>query len=385
MRAGARPEPRWCSSCTPTRVFRSAGPTRCATALAAPGVAGGAFRLRFDDGSLAMRIVEWGAHRRAAVRRAAVRRPGALRAAPRARSDRRDRAGPDRRGSRPGARPARHGRLALLPLAVSTSARRYQATRRAAHLGAQRRRARGVATRRRPRSHRALGARVERGHGAGPKLRAPAMPSSAPGRDSWSTCAATALRYAARRRRDARLRRRLHGGADAGRLGDGGRRAGTRPSRGGAALRLARAATLVRGALRYVSRTQLFNLAREIEYEMRNDLFAHLQRLPQSFFQRWRTGDLMSRCVNDLGSVRLMLGPGALSLLQTPVLFLFVIGAMFSLNPALAAAGAGAVPALPVRRARLRRDHAPLESRRAGGARRALEPAPGVDRRRLRW
>ncbi len=85
------------------------------------------------------------------------------------------------------------------------------------------------------------------------------------------------------------------------------------------------AATLVRGALRYVSRTQLFNLAREIEYEMRNDLFAHLQRLPQSFFQRWRTGDLMSRCVNDLGSVRLMLGPGALSLLQTPVLFLFVI------------------------------------------------------------
>ena len=96
-------------------------------------------------------------------------------------------------------------------------------------------------------------------------------------------------------------------------------------------------ATLVRGALRYVSRTQLFNLAREIEYEIRNDLFAHLQRLPQSFFQRWRTGDLMSRCVNDLGSVRLLLGPGALSLLQTPVLFLFVIGAMFSLNPTLAA------------------------------------------------
>ena len=94
--------------------------------------------------------------------------------------------------------------------------------------------------------------------------------------------------------------------------------------------------TGVRGALRYVSRTQLFNLAREIEYEIRNDLFAHLQRLPQSFFQRWRTGDLMSRCVNDLGSVRLLLGPGALSLLQTPVLFLFVISAMFSLNPTLA-------------------------------------------------
>jgi ATP-binding cassette subfamily B protein len=96
------------------------------------------------------------------------------------------------------------------------------------------------------------------------------------------------------------------------------------------------AATLARGALRYFSRTILFNAAREIEYEIRNDLFAHLQRLPQSFFQRWRTGDLMSRAVNDLGSVRLMLGPGVLSVLQTPVLYAFVIAAMFSLDPLLA-------------------------------------------------
>jgi len=95
-------------------------------------------------------------------------------------------------------------------------------------------------------------------------------------------------------------------------------------------------ATGLRGALRYFSRTAIFNAAREIEYEIRNDLFAHLQRLPQSFFQRWRTGDLMSRCVNDLGSVRMMLGPGVLSLLQTPVLYVFVIGAMFSLDPLLA-------------------------------------------------
>jgi len=97
------------------------------------------------------------------------------------------------------------------------------------------------------------------------------------------------------------------------------------------------AATLGRGVLRYSSRTILFNAAREIEYEIRNDLFAHLQRLPQSFFQRWRTGDLMSRAVNDLGSVRLMLGPGVLSLVQTPILYGFVIAAMFSLDPLLAA------------------------------------------------
>lgn len=97
------------------------------------------------------------------------------------------------------------------------------------------------------------------------------------------------------------------------------------------------AATVGRGALRYWSRTILFNAARQVEYEIRNDLFAHLQRLPQSFFQRWRTGDLMSRCVNDLNSVRLMLGPGVLSVVQTPILYAFVLAAMFSLDPLLAA------------------------------------------------
>src|SRR5262245_14218513 len=87
-----------------------------------------------------------------------------------------------------------------------------------------------------------------------------------------------------------------------------------------------------RAAVRFISRIQLFNAAREIEYEMRNDLFAHLQRQPQSFFFRWRTGDLMSRSVNDLTSVRLMLGPGLLSLAQTPILFAGVFAAMLAMD-----------------------------------------------------
>jgi ATP-binding cassette, subfamily B, multidrug efflux pump len=95
------------------------------------------------------------------------------------------------------------------------------------------------------------------------------------------------------------------------------------------------AVAVLRGALRYFSRTAIFNAGRQIEYEIRNDLFAHLQRLPQSFFQRWRTGDLMSRVVNDLNSVRLMLGPGVLSVLQTPVLYLGVVAVMLSLNARL--------------------------------------------------
>ncbi len=94
--------------------------------------------------------------------------------------------------------------------------------------------------------------------------------------------------------------------------------------------------TLVRMILRFLSRVTIFNAAREIEYALRNDLFAHLQRLPQSFFFRWRTGDLMSRCVNDLTAVRLLLGPGLLNVIQTPVMFLSVIVVMFVLNAKLA-------------------------------------------------
>ena len=93
---------------------------------------------------------------------------------------------------------------------------------------------------------------------------------------------------------------------------------------------------VVRAVLRFASRLLVFNAAREIEYEMRNDLFAHLQRLPQSFYFDWRTGDLMSRCVNDLNAIRLMLGPGLLSIVQSPVLFVGVLVAMFFMNPTLA-------------------------------------------------
>jgi ATP-binding cassette subfamily B protein len=91
-----------------------------------------------------------------------------------------------------------------------------------------------------------------------------------------------------------------------------------------------------RAVLRFFSRMLVFNAAREVEYEIRNDLFAHLQRLPQSYYFDWRTGDLMSRCVNDLNAVRLLLGPGLLSVVQTPILFVGVLVAMFVMDPLLA-------------------------------------------------
>ncbi len=92
------------------------------------------------------------------------------------------------------------------------------------------------------------------------------------------------------------------------------------------------AVAVLTGVFRFFSRALVFDAAREVEYELRNDLFAHLQRLPQSFYFHWRTGDLMSRCVNDLNSVRMLLGPALLSAMQTPVLFTAVIVAMCSIN-----------------------------------------------------
>lgn len=95
-------------------------------------------------------------------------------------------------------------------------------------------------------------------------------------------------------------------------------------------------ATLITAVVRYFSRTLVFNAAREIEYELRNDIYAHLQKLPQSFYARWRTGDLMSRCVNDINAVRLLMGVGLLNVVQTPILYAAAIGAMVTLNPKLA-------------------------------------------------
>ncbi|MCP4905096.1 MAG: ABC transporter ATP-binding protein [bacterium] len=91
------------------------------------------------------------------------------------------------------------------------------------------------------------------------------------------------------------------------------------------------------GVLRFFTRQLVFDAAREVEYEIRNDIFDHLQKQPQSFYFKWRTGDLMSRCVNDLNSVRLLLGPGLLSVAQSPILFIGAFIAMSTFSVKLAA------------------------------------------------
>src|SRR6516225_1329340 len=89
------------------------------------------------------------------------------------------------------------------------------------------------------------------------------------------------------------------------------------------------------GAARAVSRAIIFNTGRDVEYDLRNDLFAHLTTLGPDFYERLKTGDLMSRMINDLNAVRMMVGMGVLSFTNTPVTYLFALAFMFSLSPRL--------------------------------------------------
>ena len=66
----------------------------------------------------------------------------------------------------------------------------------------------------------------------------------------------------------------------------------------------------VEGVFRYQMRMILIGLSREIEYELRNQVFEHLTKLSASYYQRNRIGEVMSRATNDMSAVRMVLGPG---------------------------------------------------------------------------
>ena len=97
------------------------------------------------------------------------------------------------------------------------------------------------------------------------------------------------------------------------------------------------AITAIGGVFRYVMRRLIIGASRRIEYDLRNDFFAQLQRFPREYFDRARTGDLMSRASADLGAVRMMVGPAAMYAVSTGVLAVAAIGMMLSLHPRLTA------------------------------------------------
>ena len=76
----------------------------------------------------------------------------------------------------------------------------------------------------------------------------------------------------------------------------------------------------------------MMNTSRFVEYDMRNDLFSHLQRMHLGYFQHQRIGDLMARMTNDLSAVRQMQGPGLMNVVSTSLTFLFTVASMVSVS-----------------------------------------------------
>src|SRR3989475_764424 len=85
------------------------------------------------------------------------------------------------------------------------------------------------------------------------------------------------------------------------------------------------AVALVKGIFQYWMRVILIGISRDIEYDVRNDLFAHLVSLSPDFYARQRTGDIMARATNDLNAVRMMLGPGIMYWTETSLTFILAI------------------------------------------------------------
>lgn len=112
-----------------------------------------------------------------------------------------------------------------------------------------------------------------------------------------------------------------------------------------AALGLIGVALLGAGS-RILSRVLIFNSGRRVEFDLRNDVFAHLERLAPSFYQTMPVGQVMSRMVNDLTQVRLLLGPGILNLTNTALVYLAVIPLLFYTDAELTALALLPLPVL---------------------------------------
>jgi ATP-binding cassette, subfamily B, multidrug efflux pump len=90
--------------------------------------------------------------------------------------------------------------------------------------------------------------------------------------------------------------------------------------------------SLVKGLFQYWMRVIIIGISRDIEFDLRNDLFAHLVELSPEFYSRYRTGDIMARSTNDLNAVRMMLGPGLMYWSETTILLVLSVAVMLHTN-----------------------------------------------------
>jgi ATP-binding cassette, subfamily B, multidrug efflux pump len=92
---------------------------------------------------------------------------------------------------------------------------------------------------------------------------------------------------------------------------------------------------LVRGVFLFLMRRIIISASRDIEYDIRNDVFAHLERQPLGYYQARRTGELMSRATNDLNAVRMMIGPAIMYSANTILVFVVAIALMLTIDARL--------------------------------------------------
>jgi ATP-binding cassette subfamily B multidrug efflux pump len=108
------------------------------------------------------------------------------------------------------------------------------------------------------------------------------------------------------------------------------------------------AAAALQGFFRYCWRINIHGFSRRCEADLRDRVFAHLQKLPLSYFQHTKTGDLMSRLTNDVQAVRELMGFGSLAIVDAMVVIVLSLSLMITINPWLTLWSMLAMPLIPV-------------------------------------
>ncbi len=95
------------------------------------------------------------------------------------------------------------------------------------------------------------------------------------------------------------------------------------------------AVAVSKGIFQFLTRWIVIGISRDIEFDLRNDLFARLEGLSYSYYQRHRTGDIMARATNDLNAVRMLLGPAIMYSANTIIYTAGALAFMISISPKL--------------------------------------------------
>jgi ATP-binding cassette subfamily B protein len=117
------------------------------------------------------------------------------------------------------------------------------------------------------------------------------------------------------------------------------------------------------GLLRFGMRHLVIGISRRLEFDLRNELFAHLQKMPVQWFQRRRTGEIMSIATNDMAAVRMMLGPGVMYTVNTLTVGILSVSFMPRSAPPALICAAAAAARLTVGRGGSATIHPPVRAR----------------------